>query len=481
MKDLICEGEKTLLKALEQIDQNGKRVLFVVDKNDRFIGVLTDGDVRRFILAEKPLNTPIREIVKNKTSLSARYGTSITELVKLAKPPVKIIPLLDNQQRVVDYFELSAEFHAPIASTELNGNELANVIECITTNWISSQGRFVKAFEDGFASYIGVKHGVAVMNGTVALHLALRALDIGPGDEVIVPDLTFAATINAVLYVGATPVLVDVEKESWSIDPQLIEEAISPRTRAIIPVHLYGQPCNMAAIMDLAERYGLFVVEDCAEAHGAEFDGYKVGGFGHINCFSFYANKILTTGEGGMCLTNNSELATKMCLLRDHGMRPGKRYWHDFVGFNYRMTNLQAAVGVAQLDRIDQILSKREEIHGWYRARLADCKDFVPQAVIPRRKSVTWLVSYMIQGPFCDRDMLIELAAKRRIDIRPFFNSLSAMPLYAAYAPKPPEVSKILAMNGFSLPTLVSLSEEDYGFITSEIRKIADELVAVQE
>ena len=249
-----------------------------------------------------------------------------------------------------------------------------------------------------FSSYCGVAHGVATSNGTVAIHLALEALDIGSGDEVIVPDLTFAASINAILHAGATPVVVDVKQESWCIDPKEVAKAITPKTKAIVPVHVYGQACDMDAIMDLANEHNLYVIEDAAEAHGALYKGKKVGSFGDIACFSFYGNKIITTGEGGMCVTNSEDLNNRMRVLRDHGMNKTKRYWHDEVGFNYRMTNLQAAIGCGQLERIDEIISQRREVELNYKKKLQSI-DFIEwQTDLEDRQRVVWLVSALIKG-----------------------------------------------------------------------------------
>jgi perosamine synthetase len=246
---------------------------------------------------------------------------------------------------------------------------------------------------------------VSVSNGTVALHLALVALGIGKGDEVIVPDLTFAATINAVLHANATPVIVDIEEESWCISPSEIERAITERTKAIIPVHLYGQPCDMDSIMSIATRHNLKVVEDCAEAHGALFRGKKVGSFGDIGCFSFYGNKIITTGEGGMCTTNNQNLDEIMRVLRDHGMSKTKRYWHERVGFNYRLTNLQASIGLAQLERIDEIHKNRKAYENGYKDVLSS--DYFFQNDLEGRARITWLVSILIDKDH-NRELLIK-------------------------------------------------------------------------
>ena len=212
------------------------------------------------------------------------------------------------------------KFKIPIAEPDIGSEELANVTEAVKSGWISSKGAFIEKFEGTFAKYLNLKNGVSVSNGTVALHLALAAIGISSGDEVIVPTLTFIAVANAVRYTGAVPVFIDSNPDYWCIDPEKIEEKITRKTKAIIPVHLYGHPCNMEPISEICRKYGLLIIEDCAEAHGAEYKNKKVGTFGTISCFSFYGNKIITTGEGGMCLTDNEELAEKMRMLRDHGM-----------------------------------------------------------------------------------------------------------------------------------------------------------------
>ena len=250
----------------------------------------------------------------------------------------------------------------PIAEPDIGQEEIRNVTEAVKSGWISSKGQFIKDLEEQFARYFNVNFGASTSNGTSALHLALDALGIKMGDEVIVPTLTFIASANVVKYTGARPVFVDSHPDYWCIDPEKIEEKITDRTKAIMPVHLYGHPCDMDPIVRIAKKHDLFIVEDCAEAHGAEYRGKKVGSFGIISCFSFYGNKIITTGEGGMCLTNDKELAEKIRILRDHGMSPEKRYWHDVVGFNYRMTNLQAAIGVAQLAKLDKFIEKKRKI-----------------------------------------------------------------------------------------------------------------------
>ena len=357
---------------------------------------------------------------------------------------------------MVDYFEYRTNIRVPVAVPDLKGNEFSYLMDAFLSTWISSSGEYVNRFEQDFCEYCETGYGVAVSNGTVAIHLALISLGIGPGDEVILPDLTFAGTINSVIHANTTPVIVDVTRDSWCIDPDEIEKAVTKKTKAIIPVHLYGQPCDMDRVMDVARRHGLYVIEDCAEAHGAVYKGRKVGSFGDISCFSFYGNKIITTGEGGMCVTNSVDHYEKMRILRDHGMNKSKRYWHDVVGYNYRMTNLQAAIGVAQLERIDNILKDRAEIENLYRESLSGVpgiefqKDFSPE-----RNKITWLVSVLVKG---ERDVLLKRLLDNGIDVRPFFYALSQMDIYKKFVFSN-KVSNQLSLSGLNFPTNKSVDK----------------------
>jgi len=357
----------------------------------------------------------------------------------------------------------------PIAEPSLGEEELNNVVEAVKSGWISSKGKFIPEFEEGFARYCGVRYGVATCNGTVALHLALIALGIGQGDEVIVPALTFIATANAVKYAGAKPVLVDSAPDYWCIDPEKIGKAITPKTRAIIPVHLYGHPCDMDPIMDIAKRHNLYVIEDAAEAHGAEYKGRKVGSFADIACFSFYGNKIITTGEGGICLTNDESLAVKMRGLRDHGMNPQKRYWHDVVGFNYRMTNMQAAVGVAQLNKLDKFVEKKREIAGLYSSLLNSVGGISLPPEMPWAKNVYWMYSILVQDSYgIDRDELMNRLELKGVETRPLFYPLHVMPPYKKSGSI--AVAEEVSGRGISLPSSVNLTAEQVRYIADVIR-----------
>ena len=349
----------------------------------------------------------------------------------------------------------------PVAAPLIGDEELANVVEAVRSGWISSLGAFIGEFEAAFAEYCGVRHGVAVVNGTAAMHLALVAAGVGPGDEVLLPSLTFVATANAVRYCGATPVFVDSEGATWQTDPDDLGARVSARTRAIIPVHLYGHPCDMDPIQALARRRGLAVVEDAAEAHGAQYRGRRVGAIGTVGCFSFYGNKIITTGEGGMCVTDDAALAERLRLLRDHGMDPKRHYWHEVVGFNYRMTNLQAAVGVAQVKKIDTFLERKRRLARWYAEELEPLRragrlTLHPEAAWAR--SAFWMYSVLLEGPRPDVDLVRTRLRDQGVDSRPFFRPVHTLPPYATGERLP--VAESLAARGLNLPSGVALERE---------------------
>ncbi|MBN2414770.1 DegT/DnrJ/EryC1/StrS family aminotransferase [bacterium] len=363
----------------------------------------------------------------------------------------------------------------PVSRPVLNENCRRYVLDCVDTAWISSAGAYIKRFEKMNADYYGTGYGVAVANGTVALHLALAALDIGSGDEVIVPDLTFAATANAVVYTGAEPVLADVEPDFWTIDIDRCEALVTERTRAIMPVHLYGQPCRMDRVTAFAEKHGLYVVEDCAEAHGASFQGKKTGSFGDISCFSFYGNKIITTGEGGVCLTSDPDLHAAMRILRDHGKEDGAEYLHARIGHNYRMTNMQAAIGCAQMEDIDAMLARREELRARYDSHFLGSDLVVTQAAARERGRVCWLYSLLLDRERTSVPIahLQQELKKRNIDSRPFFTPLHMMEPYRRFRHASPRESARIHEAGISLPTAVDMTEEQIDYICAAVLEIA--------
>ena len=364
----------------------------------------------------------------------------------------------------------------PVCSPLLEGNELAYVTEAVSTGWISSSGKYVTAFEEAFAHYCGVKHGIAVCNGTVALHLALVALGVGKGDEVIIPSFTMAASAFAVCYTGATPVFVDADASTWNIDTAAIEPQITPRTKVIMPVHIFGNPCNMQAINTLAKAHNLAVLEDAAEAHGAEFTGDKAGNLSNLAAFSFFANKNLTTGEGGMVVTNDDDLAARCRYFKNicFPLDAPRNYLHADVGFNYRMSNLHAAIGLAQTERADYYTERRTANGLLYRKLLQDIPGVTLQQDQPGGKNVFWMNGVCISPKEYGRtrEELIAHLAEHGIDTRMFFNGMHRQPALQKYGcdcSGAYPVSDMLADNGFYLPSGSALSEQEINSICSQI------------
>jgi len=325
IKQLICKKSDSLIEVMKVINKNAMGVAFIVDTQQKLCGVITDGDIRRSLLNDIGLQEKVQRILSNDYIYGLKEESK-EDLIKKITHKIKILPIIDSNHKIVDFFEYNQNTYFPVAIPAFNGNEFKYLTDAFMSTWISSSGEYIGRFEKDFSTYSDCNYGVSVCNGTASLHLALLSLDIKEGDEVIIPDLTFAATINAVLHANAVPVIVDVEEDSWCIDPIEIEKAITNKTKAIIPVHIYGQVCDMDKIMAIATKYSLKVVEDCAEAHGATFKNKKVGSIGDIGCFSFFGNKVITTGEGGMCTTNDPTLDEKIRILRDHGMSKTKRY-----------------------------------------------------------------------------------------------------------------------------------------------------------
>ena len=364
----------------------------------------------------------------------------------------------------------------PVASPDIGPLETQYVLDALQSGWVSSMGLYVNEFEMSFAAYCEARHGVSTSSGTTALHLALASLGVGPEDEVIVPALTFVATANAVRYTGATPVFIDSEPETWCMDPSALERARTPRTRAIIVVHIYGHPADMDPILSFSTKWGIPVIEDAAESHGALYKGRKVGAIGRMGVFSFYGNKIITTGEGGMVVTDDEGLAERIRFLRDHAMSPERRYWHTEVGYNYRLTNLQAALGVAQLRRIDDFLARRNKILGWYR-ELLDIDGIVLNPALPWASPSCWLVCALLPAAISREDVMAKLRA-RGVDTRPFFCPLNTLPPFrgqykAIYKDGDGcPTAADLAGRGINLPTDTRFEREDVKQIVQILRKV---------
>jgi perosamine synthetase len=396
----------------------------------------------------------------------------LAAIIPAADPEVKV------RYRPIPDFEQPSD-HAsrrsiiPVCEPTLGGNELKYVTQAIETNWISSQGGFIRDFEARFAAACGAKYGIACANGTVAMHLALATLGLAPGDEVIIPTFTMIATANAVTYCGATPVLVDMEPHYWQMDVNQVAAKITARTRAIVPVHIYGHPTDMDPLMELADKHGLLVIEDAAESHGAEYKGRRSGGLGHAAGFSFYGNKIITTGEGGMVTTNQREIAKLAWNLRDHAFSHERHFWHKFVGFNYRMTNLQAAVGLAQVEQMEGFIANRRSNASEYTRRLQGIPGITPPPQAPWAKNVYWMYGILVDEPAygMSRDQLRRVLADHGIETRTFFIPIHCQPVYwQVYKGQRYPVAESLCRDGFYLPSASSLTLTEIEYITGVIR-----------
>jgi len=350
----------------------------------------------------------------------------------------------------------------PVYKPLLDGNEKKYVNDCIDSNWISSRGKYIQEFEDKFAHYLGVKYATGTSNGTTALHLALKSLGIGEGDEVILPTFTYIASASAIVYTGAEPVFVDSLIDTWQMNPDDVRRKITQKTKAIMAVHLYGHPCEMRELRKIARANNLFLIEDCAEALGSKFEGRNTGTFGDIAIFSFYGNKTVTTGEGGMLVTNNSSFYKTACHLKIHGVSSKKQYWHDVIGFNYKMTNICAAIGLAQLENVEKHIKLKRSIAAKFTERLKPLP-LIPQ---PETKNVFhtfWMYSVLTENA-TERNGLRKFLKFNGIDTRPTFYPIHTMPMFSEKQEKHP-VAENLSVRGINLPSYPSLKDKEIEFI----------------
>jgi perosamine synthetase len=350
------------------------------------------------------------------------------------------------------------------------------VLEALESGWVSSAGKYIGLFEEAFARFLGVKHAVTTTSGTTALHVALTALDIGPGDEVILPDFTMIASAYAVLYTGATPIFVDIERDAFTIDVSRIASAITPRTKAIMPVHIYGHSADMDPILSLAKERKIAVVEDAAEVHGATYKGRMCGAMGTINCFSFYGNKIITTGEGGMVVTNDDHLAARARALKDLAHSSAKRFVHEELGFNYRMTNLQAALGLGQLEHIGEFVERKRRMAKAYAEGLRGIRGLRLPVTKEYAENVYWMYAVLVEDDFgMSRDELRAKLSEHGIDTRDFFASCARQPSIRKLRPPqgPFPVAEDVARRGFYLPSGLALTDEQIAYVCDSLRAIA--------
>lgn len=472
LEDLTVDRSLCLKDVMEVIGRNGQGISFITD-GKILCGIITDGDIRRALLNGYLIDTKIQKIIRQEY-FSLPFNSSLKEIQE-ALEHFKIIPITDINGKLIDYASQKRYHQVPLTQPVFDGNELEYVTDCIKSGWISSQGSYVGKFENEFGKFVDNPNCLAVSNGTVALHLALAALDIGPGDEVIVPNLTFAAPINAILYQGATPVLCEIRKETLTLDINILKRLINSKTRAIVPVHLYGYPAEIDVLVKLANENDIYIVEDCAEAFGTKYKEMHVGNFGDIGTFSFFGNKTITTGEGGMMVFKDPEIMKKAKILRDHGMNPSRRYWHDVIGFNYRITNIQSAIGLGQIEKAKKLVEAKRSIANTYIKYLQDLNEVkLPNESVDVLNSY-WLFTVILDSKYRElRNSIIEKLALRGIEARPIFYPLHQMPPYKRYANDKItyHVSTEISECGISLPSATTLSNEDIKLVCKALKEI---------
>jgi len=355
----------------------------------------------------------------------------------------------------------------PVYQPSITSLEKRYVNECLDSSWISSKGKYVNLFEKSFANKTGVDYATSVCNGTVALHLALLALGIGPGDEVIVPTFTYIASVNAIVYCGATPIFVDCLEDTWQVDPEDISKKITSKTKAIMIVHLYGQSCDMDSICKIAKENDVFLVEDCAEGFGTRYKGRHVGSFGDISTYSFFGNKTITAGEGGMVVTNNETLYRRAVHLKGQGLAEHRQYWHDVVGYNYRMTNITCAIGQAQLERSDELLFKKRKVAEYYHS-VFEGTHIKTHKEQPNTTHSYWMNSVILECNQEQRDEFRNYLSSKGIDTRPLFYPVHTMPMYSSRY-QSHRVSEDISRRGFNIPSYPDLKESELEYISQTI------------
>lgn len=469
LDDICIKSEDTLMCALKKISSNGLGIVFVIQDGNLF-GSMTDGDIRRALINGASNNLSVGPLC-NQNVIYEHISAPDINVRNITNNSIRVVPLVDDNKKIVDFATLTRPHNVVVMEPSLTGNELEYVTDCLKTNWISSQGSYVNLFENRLAKFFGSKHCLAVSNGTVALHLGLKALGIGVGDEVITSNLTFGASVNSIIHSGARPVLVDVDRDTWNISPKLIEKAITSDTKAIMPVHLYGNPCEMIEIMRIAKKYDLKVIEDCAEAFGATIGGKRVGTFGDVSTVSFFANKIITTGEGGSVQINDDNIYLTAKKLRDHGMSPNRRYFHEIVGYNYRLTNVQSAIGCAQLEQLNEFTNKRTKVFQRYHDLFAECEYIQEQYVAPENVSANWLYTICLKGGFEEeRDNLISHLKSQGIDTRAIFYPMNEMPAFLDYLNNSEfPISRAISYSGISLPSSINITDDEIKHVVDTV------------
>lgn len=374
----------------------------------------------------------------------------------------------------------------PVSGPSIGEREVQYVTDAVRNAWYANANTYHERFERAFADYVGVRFAIALPSCTSAIHLSLLALGVGPGDEVIVPDATWIASAAPITYVGATPIFADIDRHSWCLSTESFEKCITPRTKAAIPVDLYGNMPDMDAIREVAQRHGVALVEDAAEAIGSEYHGQKAGSFGDTGVFSFHGSKTLTTGEGGMLVTDREDLYQRALRLRDHGRAPGdKLFWNLEVGYKYKMSSMQAALGLAQLERVDELVARKRQIFEWYRAELGGLEAVSLNSEAPATKNSYWMVTAVVDKRLgIEKRQLIQLMSDANIDCRPFFHPLSSLPAYqgleqAAGARQQNHNTYEISPYGINLPCGMDMTQDRVGYVCNTLKRILERQTAV--
>lgn len=469
---------ETFNNILKKIDINSYGIIFAVNRNLKILGSITDGDIRRALIKNtirKKINFRSSIINKNFFSLPSHLK-SIQIIPYLGKEiknkRINCIPLVNKKGIIKDVSTLSSLRRFPLVSVKIGEEELKNLTNCIRTGWISSLGGYVSEFEEKFRKYINAKYATSTTSGTSALELGMKSLGLKSGDEVIVPNLTFAASINAIINIGCKPIIADIEKSTWTIDINKVGNLITKNTKAIMAVHIYGQPCRLDELKIICKRKRLFLIEDAAEALGAFYKKKLIGTHGDCICFSFFANKLITTGEGGMVVFNKKKYLEKAVILKSHGMTSSKFYNHKLVGSNYRMTNIQAAIGCAQLTKIKQFIKERKDIFEYYDKSFS-CNSHL--MLLPKNNWSTnsyWLYTISLKNFGKNiRDKIINFMLDKGIECRPGFPALSSFSIFKKFSKDLYPVSEELSNNLISFPSN-NLSKIEQDFIIKNFFQI---------
>ncbi len=479
---LSIRENNTIRDAMESIGKTGIRIVLVVDENKKLLGVTTDGDIRRALLAGKNFESKIGEIMKTKP-IVAQERTPATKLLEtMLEKSIQEIPIVNSEGILLDIALLSELKSVPLSSPDITNKEVEIISQVLSTPYLSI-GPKIKEFEKKMADFIGTKYAVAVNSGTSGLHLCVRSLDIKDGDEVITSPFSFIASANCMIFERAKPVFVDIDENTLCMDADQIEEKITDKTKAILPVHIFGHPCEMQKIMDIARRYNLAVIEDACEALGAEYQGRKVGTFGNAAVFAFYPNKQITTAEGGIVVTNDEKIAKLCQSMRNQGRDEGDSWLsHSRLGYNYRMTELSAALGVTQMGRIEEILKRRQEVADNYNRRLIKI-DGVKIPYVASDSKISWFV-YVIrldEKRFSrkDRDAVIQKLGERGISARDYFPPIHLEPFYVnmfGFKEGDFPITEKVGDRTIALPFYNNLEEKEIDYICQNLEAIMEKM-----